>query len=101
MPTLLPAKEEDNMATTRSPRYPNVSLPDAISKAKMIYNKEHMSPLTPQVAAEAMGYSGLNGASLKMISSLKKYSLLEGRGDDVRLTKDAQTLIIEDSSSPD
>lgn len=89
------------MAQTRSPRYPNVSLGEAISKARLIYDREHMSPLTPKVAAEAMGYSGINGASLKMISSLKKYGLLEGRGDDVRLTKDAQTLIIDDQKSKD
>lgn len=89
------------MAITRSPRYPNVAISEALSKARAIYEKEHMSPLTPQVAAEAMGYSGINGASLKMISSLKKYNLLEGRGDDVRLTKDAQTLIIDDKDSRD
>lgn len=87
------------MAQTRSPRYPNVSLQDAISRARMIYEREHMSPLTPEVAAEAMGYSSLNGASLKMISSLKKYGLLEGRGDDVRLTREAQTLVIDDPES--
>ncbi len=89
------------MAQTRSPRYPNVSLNEAIQKARAIYEREHMSPLTPQVAAEAMGYSGINGASLKTISSLKKYGLLEGRGEDVRLTKDAQTLIIDDPKAKD
>jgi len=89
------------MATTRSPRYPNVSLPEAIVKARGIYEKEHMSPLTPTVAAEAMGYGGIHGASLKMISSLKKYGLLEGRGEDVRLTRDAQVLIIDDPTSAD
>jgi hypothetical protein len=89
------------MAITRSPRYPNISLVEAISRAKAIYSKEHMSPLTPKVAAEAMGYGGINGASLKTISSLKKYGLLEGRGDDVRLTKDAQTLILDEAGTPD
>jgi hypothetical protein len=48
-----------------------------------------------------MGYNGLHGASLKMISSLKKYGLLEGRGEDVRLTKNAQVLIIDSPDSPD
>lgn len=89
------------MAVSRSPRYPNLSLSEAIAKAKAIYSKEHMSAMTPQVAAEAMGYNGINGSSLKTISSLKKYGLLDGRGDDVRLTKDAQTLIIDDPASPD
>jgi hypothetical protein len=89
------------MAATRSPRYPNVSLGEAVVRAKSIYTKEHMSTMSPAVAAEAMGYGGINGASLKTISALRKYGLLEGRGDDVRLSKDAQTLIIDDSNSPD
>jgi hypothetical protein len=89
------------MAQTRSPRYPNIPLGEAIIKAKAIYHKEHMSPLSPAVAAEAMGYSGINGSSLKTISALRKYGLLEGRGDDVRISKDAQTLVIDDMDSPD
>jgi hypothetical protein len=89
------------MATTRSPKYPSIPLGEAIAKAKAIYSKEHMSAMTPQVAAEGMGYNGINGSSLKTISSLKKYGLLEGRGDDVRLTKDAQTLVIDDPNSSD
>ncbi len=89
------------MSETRSPRYPNVALGEAISRARAIYEKEHMSPLTPNVAAEAMGYGSLNGTSLKMISSLKKYGLLEGRGNDVRLTKDAQVLIIDSPNDVD
>jgi len=89
------------MAAPRSPRYPNISLNEAMARAKAIYEKEHMSTMTPTVAAEAMGYKGISGASLKTISSLKKYGLLDGRGDDVRLTKDAQTLAIDDPSSDD
>lgn len=89
------------MDKSRSPRYPNIPLSDAIAKVKMIYAKEHMSPASPPVVAEAMGYSGLNGASLKVISSLKKYGLLEGRGEDLRLSKDGQTLAIDDSGSPE
>ena len=85
----------------KNPRYPVLSLGEAISKAKAIYEKEHLSTLTPSVAAEAMGYKGLNGASLRVIGGLRQYGLLEGRGEDVKVTKDAQTLIIDDASSPD
>ncbi len=87
------------MAETRSPRYPSIPLAEALSKARMIYDKEHMSALTPEVAAEAMGYKGLNGASLKVLSSLRRFGLLEGRGDEVRISTDAQTLIIDDPKS--
>ena len=89
------------MSNSRSPRYPNISLNDAVLKTRMIYEKEHMSPTTPEIAAEAMGYRGLNGASLKSISSLRKYGILEGRGDDLRISKDAQTLVIDSPESPE
>lgn len=89
------------MDNSRSPRYPNIALSDAISKVRMVYEKEHMSQASPAVVAEAMGYSGINGASLKMLSSLRKYGLLEGRGDDLRVSKDGQTLIIDQPGSPD
>lgn len=89
------------MAAPRSPRYPNISLSEAIARARAIYQTEAMSTMTPTVAAEAMGYKGISGASLKTISSLKKYGLLEGRGEDVRLTADAQILAIDNPTSPD
>jgi len=89
------------MSAPRSPSYPTSSLEDAIFKARQIYQKEHLSMMTPSLVAEAMGYTGVNGASLKAIASLKQYGLLEGRGDNVRLTKDAQTLAIDDPGSED
>jgi hypothetical protein len=89
------------MTDIRLLKYPNGSLADAVSKAKMIYAKEHMSAMTPPVAAEAMGYKGISGASLAVIADLKKYGLLEGRGDQVRLTKDAQVIAIDDPTSGD
>ncbi len=89
------------MPPSRSPSYPNISLVDAISKARQIYQKENMSTMTPEVAAEAMGYTGINGASLKTIAALKKWGLLDGRADGLRLTADAQSLSIDDPSSAD
>jgi hypothetical protein len=87
--------------TDRGPRYPTVALSEAISRAKSIYDREHMNPLTPAIAAEGMGYKGISGASLGAIAALRQYGLLEGRGNDVRLSKDAQTLILDDVNSPD
>src|SRR5262249_13113734 len=80
------------MRMAMTPRYPTVSLTEAISRAKMIYEKEHMSTLAPKALAEAMGYKGLSGASLRMIAALRQYGLIEGRGDDAKISKDAQTL---------
>ena len=82
-------------------RYPIIGLGDAILRAKAIYEREHLSTLSAPVAAEAMGYKGINGASLRMIAALRQYGLIEGRAEDVKISKDAQTLIIDDPSSAD
>jgi hypothetical protein len=84
-----------------NPRFPIIPLGEALSRAKMIYEREHLSTLAPAAIAEAMGYKGLNGASLRMIGALRQYGLIEGRGEDAKISKDAQTLIIDDPSSPD
>jgi hypothetical protein len=84
-----------------NPRFPIISLGDAISRAKTIYEREHLSTLAPAAMAEAMGYKGLNGASLRMIGALRQYGLIEGRGEGAKISKDAQTLIIDDPTSPD
>lgn len=84
-----------------NPRFPIIPLREALSRAKMIYEKEHLSTLAPAAIAEAMGYKGLNGASLRMIGALRQYGLIEGRGEDAKISKDAQTLIIDEPSSPD
>ena len=89
------------MARTRSPRYPNIPLSEAIQRVAEVYAREQTAPTSADVMAEAMGYSGLNGTSLKMLSSLRKYGLIEGRGDTLRVSKDAQALILDPPGSPD
>jgi hypothetical protein len=67
----------------------------------MIYEQEHLSTLAPAAIAEAMGYKGVNGTSLRMIGALRQYGLIEGRGEDAKISKDAQTLIIDEPGSGD
>lgn len=69
------------MARVRSPNFPVMSLPIAIERIETIYGKEQTVPADKETIAEHLGYSGLNGASLKMISALGKYGLLEDAGD--------------------
>jgi hypothetical protein len=84
-----------------NPRFPIIALGEAISRAKTIYEREHLSTLSPAAIAEAMGYKGLNGASLRMIGALRQYGLIEGRGEDAKISSDAQTLIIDEPGSSD
>lgn len=87
------------MARVRSPNYPSISLVKAIELAGKIYNKEHLHPATPEVVAKAIGYSGINGASLGIISALKKYGLLEGRGTNLKISPDALTILVDTKDS--
>ena len=81
------------MAKTRSPNYPAISLPDAIVEAEKIYSKNHQARMQKQAVARALGYSGLNGASLTKISALYKYGLLEKTKDQFAISTSAILMI--------
>ena len=65
------------MARVRSPNYPAVGLPEAIERVRKLYELQQQTPEERRIVAHHMGYSGLNGTSMKVLSSLIKYELLE------------------------
>lgn len=69
------------MARVRSPNFPVISLPAAIERIEKIYAREQTVPADRETIAAHLGYSGINGASLKVISALGKYGLLEEMPD--------------------
>ncbi len=81
------------MAKTRSPNYPQISLPVAIDRARVIYGEEHLHKASEDTIAHDLGYSGLNGRSIGIISALKKYGLIEGIEDGFRISDDAQAIL--------
>lgn len=81
------------MSRTRSPNYPAVDLATAIEMVEPVYRKEKRNKMPREVLAKHLGYTGLNGRSLGMIGALRAYGLLEGTGDDVRVTDDALILL--------
>lgn len=89
------------MAKTRSPSYPSISLKEAIEKVTSIYSQNYQSPVARSVAAELMGYGGLNGKSLGVLAALSKYGLLEGRGDDTRVSDLALNIIAHEPGAPE
>jgi hypothetical protein len=60
-----------------------------LAKIEAIYSREHRNTMSRAVAAHHLGYGGLHGASASLISALLKYGLLEGRGDQLRVSQDA------------
>ena len=77
----------------RSPRYPQVSLREALSRVNEVWLKEGKHKADKEVVAKDLGYSGINGASLGMLAALKHYGLLESVGDGLRVSDDAIAIV--------
>jgi len=75
------------MARVRSPNYPALSLPEAISRVKTIHDAEQHLAAPKDVIAKHLGYNGLNGAALSTVSAIGKYGLIEeANGDKMRVS---------------
>jgi hypothetical protein len=79
------------MAHQRSPNCPQVTFVEAADRGRTLYQKEHTHPASREVVAQSLGYSGLNGRSLSMIGALRQYGILDGSGDELRISDDAVT----------
>lgn len=77
----------------RSPNYPSFGLREAVDKVRMLHKAIGQRPTSREIVATSMGYRGLSGASATAISALNKYGLLEGRGDDVRISDRAMAIL--------
>jgi hypothetical protein len=81
----------------RSPNYPALSLPDAVTRAGLVYKNQHTHGAPREVVAKSMGYNSLNGASATAVSALIKYGLLEGRAEDIRISDRAMRILHPES----
>lgn len=85
----------------RSPNYPQISLPEAIDKIRALYKVLHTANANQRQVAERLGYGSLNGRSQGVISALRKYGLLEGRGDNLNVSPEAVIIIERQEDHPD
>lgn len=82
------------MARIRSPNYPALSLPEAISRVKTVYEKEQHLAAPKNVIAKHLGYSSISGPSLTTLSALNKYGLIEEAGKDkIRVSQLAVSIL--------
>jgi hypothetical protein len=89
------------MSRSRSPNYPQIGLKEAVQRVSSVYKRDYQSRLTRDVAAERLGYSGLNGKSLAVLAALGKFGLLEGRGEETRVTDLAVRILAFPPGSPE
>lgn len=82
----------------RSPSYPSTPLEQAIDYTRTLHAIERTNPVDRDVAAKALGYSGLSGRSATVLSNLIQFGLLEKAGkNEVRVTDRAVEILHPDS----
>jgi hypothetical protein len=81
------------MAIMRSPNYPAISLRDSYQRTKLLWIKEKRTAVPAEVAAKAIGYSGLSGPSRTVLASMKKYGLVDSDDKTVRVSDLALRII--------
>jgi hypothetical protein len=87
------------MAKVRSPNYPSMSLGPALEAVRAAYGKENRNKMSRAVLAKHMGYTSLNGRALGKIGAVRAYGLVEGSGDELRITDDAVKALMAPASS--
>lgn len=83
-----------HMARIRSPNYPQIGLPAAIERVRLIYKVERQNRMERDVAVKVMGFGGYNGASAAILSAILKYGLLERPADGVLRVSDLAVRIL-------
>jgi hypothetical protein len=89
------------MSRTRSPNYPFIDLKAAITAVTPVFTKEKRNRMPKEVLAQHLGYAGINGRSLGMIGAVRAYGLIEGSGDEMRVSDEAITLINAPEETPE
>jgi hypothetical protein len=73
----------------KSPNYPVVDLGTALSEVKRALEKENRNKMSRLVLAKHLGYNSLNGRALGRIGAVRSYGLVEGSGDELKISDDA------------
>lgn len=77
------------MPKVRSPNYPSLSLGPALEAVRPAFKNENRNKMSRTVLAKHLGYNSLNGRSLGKIGAVRAYGLLDGSGDELRISDDA------------
>lgn len=82
------------MTRMRSPNYPAIPLKQAIDFVDKIFRSDRTNVIDKGVAVEHMGYTSLNGRTLKLLGALSSFGLLDkvGKGN-VRVSKVAVSIL--------
>ena len=83
----------------RSPSFPFISLPEAIHRARELYDAERRNLVHPDVAVAHWGYARRSSGGKQTIAALRAYGLLEDLRGELRLTDRAQHILVREPGS--
>ena len=82
------------MAKVRSPNYPQLDLGAALVAVRKAYDKDHRNKMSQTALAKHLGHESLSGPAYTKIGALRAFGLVEGTGDELRVTDDAVTVLM-------
>ena len=82
------------MAKVRSPNYPLMDLGTALEAVRPALKAENRNKMSRSVLAKHLGYNSLNGRALGKIGAIRAYGLIDGSGDELRVSDDAVTALL-------
>lgn len=83
----------------RSPSFPFISLPEAVHRARELYDAERRNLVHPDVAVAHWGYARSSSGGKQTIAALRAYGLLEDVRGELRLTDRAQHILVREPGS--
>lgn len=89
------------MAKVRSPNFPNMDLSKALVFARKAFDKDHRNKVSRATLAKHVGHDTLSGPALTKIGALRAYGLVEGAGDEMRVSEDAIKAMMAPQDSPE
>jgi hypothetical protein len=89
------------MAKVKSPNYPRMSLGEALTAARKAFDKDNRNKMSQAALAKHLGHDSLSGPALGKIGALRAYGLIEGSGDELRISDDAITAMMAPEGSPE
>lgn len=89
------------MAKVRSPNYPTLPLGPALEAMRVAWTKDHRNKMSRAVLAKHLGYTSLNGRALAKIGAVRAYGLIEGSGDELRVSEIAVRALAAPPGSPE
>jgi len=89
------------MAKVKSPNYPRLGLGEALAATRTAFEKDNRNKMSQAALAKHLGHDSLSGPAYTKIGTLRAYGLIEGRGDELRVSDDAVTALMAPEGSPE